>query len=141
MNEQLQKALSDLLGKTINGIDTTVNFMQAQLPDVIQQLLVWYVVKGLFVALFGLFLMIPLILLLVKLSKVDIAGATEDSFWVEHYGQSGNTIGIGCFASLLASSVAFVLGALFFMFNILEPVQIWIAPKIWLIEYASSLAK
>ncbi|MGO2457051.1 hypothetical protein [Vibrio casei] len=141
MNEQLQKALSDLLGKTINGIDTTVNFMQAQLPDVIQQLLVWYVVKGLFVALFGLFLMIPLILLLVKLSKVDIAGATEDSFWGEPYGQSGNTIGIGCFASLLASSVAFVLGALFFMLNILEPVQIWIAPKIWLIEYASSLAK
>lgn len=43
MNEQLQVALAQLLGKTIGGIDSSVAFVQSELPDVIQQLLMWYV--------------------------------------------------------------------------------------------------
>ncbi len=41
MNEQANKILADLLQKASNGIDAAVSFSQAQIPDVIHQLLVW----------------------------------------------------------------------------------------------------
>ena len=53
MNEQLQGALVEILNRTISGIDASVGFMEAQLPDVIEQLLMWYAVKGVLYALVG----------------------------------------------------------------------------------------
>ena len=47
MNEQLQEALAELLGKANNGIDTAGNFLASELPEVIQQLLMWHGVKSL----------------------------------------------------------------------------------------------
>ena len=59
MNEQLQNALAEILGKTLNGIDAASAFFFSELPDVIQQLLTWYAVKGLLLCLlaflFGIF--------------------------------------------------------------------------------------
>lgn len=40
MNEQLQQALATILNKSIEGIDAGVEFMQAELPEVIEQLLI-----------------------------------------------------------------------------------------------------
>ena len=38
MNEQLQGAVANILEKAIAGIDSSVEFMQAELPDVVEQL-------------------------------------------------------------------------------------------------------
>ena len=46
MNEQLQKALVELIGKASNGIDASVSFLSAEIPDVIHQLLLWYAAKS-----------------------------------------------------------------------------------------------
>lgn len=41
MNEQANKILIDLLQKAANGVDAAVSFSQAQVPDIIRQLMVW----------------------------------------------------------------------------------------------------
>ena len=41
MNEELQKALAELLSKANNGIDAAGGFIEAELPEVISQLLMW----------------------------------------------------------------------------------------------------
>ncbi|MFK9827768.1 hypothetical protein ACJENK_24655, partial [Escherichia coli] len=47
MNEQANKVLSELLQKASNGVDAAVSFSQAQVPDVIHQLLIWNAVSSL----------------------------------------------------------------------------------------------
>lgn len=41
MEEQLQTALAEILSRATQGIDAGTQFLSAQLPDVIQQLLLW----------------------------------------------------------------------------------------------------
>ncbi|WP_228724015.1 hypothetical protein [Raoultella ornithinolytica] len=45
MNEQANKILVDLLKKASDGIDAAVSFSQAQIPDVISQLMTWKMVQ------------------------------------------------------------------------------------------------
>jgi hypothetical protein len=47
MNDQLQQALLAILNATTSTVASGVNFLQAQLPDVIQQLLIWHAVESL----------------------------------------------------------------------------------------------
>ena len=54
MKENLQNALVEILNRAISGIDSSVAFMQAELPDVISQLLTWYAVKSATYSLFGI---------------------------------------------------------------------------------------
>lgn len=58
MNEQANKILVDLLQKASNGIDAAVSFSQAQVPDVIHQLLVWSSVQSALFQVFGLLFLI-----------------------------------------------------------------------------------
>ncbi|HBY9737808.1 TPA: hypothetical protein MJA81_23810 [Klebsiella pneumoniae] len=41
MNEQANKILIDLLQRAASGVDAAVSFSQAQVPDIIRQLMVW----------------------------------------------------------------------------------------------------
>lgn len=141
MNEQLQQALTTILNKTIDGIDTGVAFMQSELPDVIEQLLMWYAVKGLVLVFIGFILTIPLLVFLKILSKKDIQSGDRDSFWVSYYNYSSNQLGMGASFTLAALCLPTGIGVTMFFVNLMTPIQIWIAPKIWLIEYAASLAK
>ena len=141
MNEQLQAALVAILDKTMSGIDASVEFMQAELPDVIQQLLTWYMVKGFVTIFIGMALMIPIYVFIKIAKKQDIANAKTDSFWVSHYTSMPNTLGFGAMLVAAAFSIMAFVGFLIAITNIYEPLQIWIAPKIWLIEYAAQLAK
>ena len=58
MKENLQNALVEILNRAISGIDSSVAFMQAELPDVISQLLTWYAVKSATYSLFGILIII-----------------------------------------------------------------------------------
>ena len=48
MNEQLQNALVNLLTKVTSGMDTATAFLSAELPEVVQQLLVWKLAPKIF---------------------------------------------------------------------------------------------
>ena len=47
MQEEANKILVDLLKKASDGIDSAIAFSQAQIPDVVHQLLVWNMVDSL----------------------------------------------------------------------------------------------
>ena len=141
MNEQLQNAVATILDRAISGIDSSVDFMQAELPDVIEQLLMWYAVKGVIWIVIGLILALPLLAFIKVMLSKDIKGATSDSFWVQHWSHSDNSLGIGASFFLAVLSLLAIVGVSISMCNIMEPIQIWIAPKIWLMEYAASIVK
>lgn len=126
MNEQLQSALSEMINKAMNGVDSSVDFLSAEIPDVIHQLLLWYGVSSAIYAILGI------VCVLVML-KIDVAiyGKIKDS-WI----RDDIAMIYGAFGSFLR--LVYIIPICFI--NI-EWLQIWIAPKIWLIEYAANLVK
>ena len=58
MNEQLQSALVKIIDKTMSGIDASVGFLSAEIPEVITQLLTWYAIEGVITSLLGLLMVI-----------------------------------------------------------------------------------
>ena len=45
MKEQMEKGMEEIIKKTRKGLEATVTFLSAEIPDVIHQLLLWYAVK------------------------------------------------------------------------------------------------
>ncbi|HHT3341039.1 hypothetical protein [Klebsiella grimontii] len=125
MNEQANKILIDLLQKAANGVDAAVSFSQAQVPDIIRQLMVWkaaaYGMRIFFMSLF----LLGCILLFRRALK------WHESFDYEALG----------FFSLLSSALTGALLVVGILANISNLVQLWLAPKIWLIEYTAELLK
>jgi len=133
MNEQLQGALTSLINKSLDGLDAATDVLTAELPEVITQLLLWYGVSSLIYAGVGLSLMIISIVAMKK--TYDAFKKAEKRTYLKDY---DGDINYG-FAINWSLSVGVVCIGLI-MFN-LTWLKIWIAPKIWLIEYATSLAK
>lgn len=127
--EKLNEALATLINQATTGIDASIGFLQAEIPDVIVQLLMWHGVKsGLMMV--AAILLYPTIYLALRLIVYP--------FCLTEYNSKdravGETCGIGAVVALLALLPFFGLWNLTWL-------QIWIAPKIWLIEYAANLAK
>lgn len=122
MNEELQNELASLIGKVNSGADSAIDFLGAELPDVIQQLLMWYGVYNFILFIMGvLVFVVGYYLVLFKYRSAihnELSGGGEP-VWA---------------LIIFAPSISFT------MLN-LTWLKIWIAPKIWLIEYAASIAK
>lgn len=123
MNEQLQQALSELIIKATTGIDTASEFILAELPDVIYQLLMWHGVRSLLIAIACIVIFIIATVGNYKFYKY----ASKEDYWEQPY----------IFGNIFISMIYIpcVCG-----FNITW-LKIWIAPKVWLIEYAANLVK
>ena len=129
MNEQLQQALAAIITKTMQGLDSGVAFLGSELPDVIQQLLIYKAVwAGVEAVILSVFIA-PYVWFWKFYTKA------ENGFWKSFGDPEPPTIFLGIFGSLL--SVVFVVGIIV---DIQTVVQIWLAPKIYLIEYAAKLA-
>lgn len=131
--EELNTALARLIEQATTGIDASVGFLQAQLPDVVVQLLMWHGVKsGLLFAIgwVALFFLIRTDVRLGKRCWNSVKGKPtydQDDFW---------------FGYCLAGTVARVAYIPFLIVAIdLTWLQIWIAPKVWLLEYAANLVR
>ncbi|MNO83636.1 hypothetical protein D3C76_749540 [compost metagenome] len=151
MNEQLQQALTAILNKTMSGVDAGVNFLSAEIPDVIHQLLLWKMVSSGIGFLLITACVVIFTILAVRGIRVLTQHSAASNLYVRNTGeiekQARETmdalshkiplavISIG--ASLL-SWIVFLAGGLPLG---LQMLKIWIAPKIYLIEYAASLAK
>lgn len=121
MNDQLQKALADIINKSMAGIDATKEFLIKETPDVIQQLLLWYGVYKFILFCLGVLLIVCIIIGNYK----QVKWLNKNKLWGEPW-------------------VTFNMAQALFMVPIvatvnIEWLKIWIAPKIWLIEYASRL--
>ncbi|QHQ14541.1 hypothetical protein GMW39_00770 [Pectobacterium parmentieri] len=120
MNEQAQKVLADLLQKASNGIDSAVSFSQAQIPDVIHQLMIWNAVSSALAQIFCVFIIIGCFFMTIKAWK------SRDYDLI--------------FPSFIAF-IIFISGGLIGLFSNFDWLKIWLAPKLYLIEYAANLIK
>ncbi|HCQ4576738.1 TPA: hypothetical protein OKV73_004604 [Escherichia albertii] len=149
MEEQANKILVELLQKASNGIDTAVSFSQAQIPDVVHQLLLWNMVDSLIKTLIAI-LTIPLVFWFMKkqYQKVEI-GIFDNEGWLWEKGkpkykptmiwESNGEISF----LILPLAAVFVLWVSFIIAVVTNMtwLKIWLAPKLYLIEYAASLVK
>lgn len=139
-NEALQSALTFILQRSITAVDAGVAFLSAEIPDVIQQLLMWHAVSSFIVFFLSLLVWLvsmrmfwPNIKCGKKLNDYD-EGRYKETWTHNKYGELENPlpyllpifVSLVCFA-ITSSNMAWL--------------QIWIAPKIFLIEYAASLVK
>lgn len=122
MNEQLQQALSTIISKTMQGVDASISFFSAEIPDVIHQLLVFKLAQACVLLIIASLYLVAWCVFSYKSFKND---------WHE---------GIQMIAVFGGGTGAVVSVASLFL-NGSTALQIWLAPKIYLIEYAASLAK
>ncbi|EIP9252067.1 hypothetical protein LT861_002045 [Escherichia coli] len=140
MEEQANKILVELLQKASNGIDAAVSFSQAQIPDVVHQLLIWSFVHSALFQVAGLLLLIAAI----KLPGFARTARNNGERWTSFDGRPND----GHFISSVYYDICTVfvpifgsiMGVLIIAFNF-EWLKIWLAPKLFLIEYAASLVK
>lgn len=151
MNDQLQNALVEIINKASIGIDTSISFLSAEIPDVVNQVLVWHGLKS---AIMFLFFAVCAVMATRSTVKYDAErGVKElrDAYergdpWTRCHPNSPITSvkydvaeSSARKGKLIRLSVSFVL-YLVALSNITW-LQILVAPKLYLIEYASTLVK
>lgn len=124
--EELNQALAALIEQATTGIDASVGFLQAEIPDVVAQLLMWHGVKSAVFAGLGAAILVVYVVAELKAFKWARGWATDESDWLIGYGMLGTAVRL--------PTIVFGIALL----N-LTWLQIWIAPKVWLIEYAAKL--
>lgn len=135
MNEQLQQALADLIEKSMAVAGDALAFAQEELPDVIQQLLMWKAAESVILTavwFFGVYLLI---------FGVRKAEAMLEA---EHPSYSCQELSEECAIGMLFACIVLlvVLGITLTEHGIVPDfVQILVAPKAYLLEYAANLAK
>lgn len=126
MNEQAQQALNDALVRIINGATTATEFIIAETPDVIQQLLAWKMAES----IAGWLLSAVVLLVLIKVGKY------LKRMWDNDPYSDTFMVASGCYVV-----VSFLWAMTSLLALNLTWLQIWIAPKVYLIEYAAQLVK
>lgn len=127
MEEQAQQALAQLLERAVSGIDATVAFSQAQIPDVVQQLLLWHTVSSALWSLLAVALLLPPVFGYWWLIRVYRRGdlSADDTTFIAGFGGLITVF-------ILATSLMIVD---------LSWLKIMLAPKLYLLEYAAELVK
>lgn len=115
--------LISLINRAASGIDQAVDFSKAQLPDVIHQLMLWKAMSYSLRIGTLLILLTPCVFLLHK----GIVLLREDM-----YSNAGFVLTVGPMAVslFLFTGLCGTIG---------NAIQLWLAPKVWLIEYAAEL--
>ncbi len=121
----LEDALLVVIKKTTSAVETGVDFLTGQIPDVIQQLLTWHATQAGILGSVQLAAALALAYLLYRLVKAAIDESDPFPYVLACIPVGCGVVSLGCSALANALIVA----------------QILIAPKVYLIEYAASLLK
>lgn len=126
MNDQLQKALAAILAKATQGVETGAAFLQAELPEVVRQLLMWEAISSAISFCFGVAMIVAAVLILKRLIRVMKSNPRTD--WDDYPGYIIPSILLSAFGLMWAACS-------------LTWLKILVAPKLFLIEYAAHLVK
>lgn len=151
MNEVLETALANMINKAVENIGTATDFLLEEVPVVIQQLITWKLLEvaiSTFFCLFIIALTATAILKLLKTLKVARDECIENKQDNQHY-EWNNTRKLAELRDwgillMLGTIVCFVISmvSLVVLFNNIKLVAyIWVAPKVWLLEYGSALVR
>ena len=125
--DPLKQALADTINKLTNGVEKGIDFFNAQMPEVIEQLLIWKIWESAMQCIVGF-------LILFACWKLPSMVWKKYKFpeWNEE--KQLVVIMIGSLGLIFAGIAVSIL------INF-KWLQILIAPKIYLIEYAAELLK
>lgn len=141
-----QQLLVELLKKAVEGVDAAVAFSQAQIPDVIHQLLVWNAVTSFATQVVVLILSLLLGAILYKgLRNRGTKEVKNNWRGYEYQGRSffwdeDGDISLPGFLTCVGAfmSISFFIAVFCDNFDWLK---IWLAPKLYLVQYAAELMK
>lgn len=128
MNEELNNKLIEALTASMETIGDIKDFTIEQAPEVLQQALVWY----------GVYYFILFIVALVLLG-LSIKFGIQWGSYIKNYKATSYSDDTQLWNSLgLLGTSIFMLTGILLMIN-LQWLQIWIAPKLWLLEWLKGL--
>lgn len=123
MATELEQTTNALLLKMVESVGKTGDFLAGQLPEVIQQLLTWHMTFHLIWA-FGFLIVFSIIMLLWIRDRRSDRFERRSEIWVDaDYGFLIGSIG----------SLAVVIP------NVCFAIKIWLAPKLYLLEYVANI--
>lgn len=140
MNDTLQQAVAQIIERAVAGIDTASAFLSDQLPDVVHQLLLWYGVSSFITFIIALAVFIISMVYIAKFCmhkrpEPDTSGRRYvATFYNDTCGDVTPIAGGLVFVSALAGLISVIV-----TINSTEWFKILLAPKVWLLEYASKL--
>lgn len=141
MSKPLDEALARLIDTTLNGIDATATFLAAEIPDVVQQLLIWKMTESLLHFVLGVSLILSPWATYklwggVGAPDAPAKGATRYKVTLTHdeYGRWHDEAMFLLLPSVLVIAAGFGVGDLAWL-------KILLAPKLYLLEYAKELIK
>lgn len=123
--------LTELLEKSANGIDNAVLFTEQHLPDVVHQVLMWHSLVSFIGFLIGIALLALAVFIVVRTHKSYKAKGWAYDKWDGMYSMSAQ-LGVLCGFIAALFGTAAVGGSLAWL-------QILVAPKLYLLEYAAKL--
>jgi hypothetical protein len=134
MNDEMKKALSDFLGLLLEGIKTGTSFAQQQIPLVIQEKLNYEIYSSF--AWMGIWLFIIL-----------LAWIVQQTVWrITNPKRTGKSrLAEGEEAARAITTIGAVLGSIGglidIIYNIDHVVYVWVAPRVYLLEWLKELIK
>lgn len=124
LQDTASNALVNMIDVTVKTMSDVVDFGKQQIPQVIHELLMWKATNACVWMAIGVILVV-LSWVTFKAINRYVADTGDGDVYVLH----------------LATGALVILGALFFVPNLLELLQILVAPKVYLIEYSADLIK
>ena len=130
MNEQLQKVLADIITRVTSGADATIQSGKEQIPEVLKQLLVWNFTFSLLLCVISLSIIVSYLWWM----------RVKWKWWMHN--KASTSISTDNLYSIITFiwSMLVVISLITFFSN-LDWLKIWVAPKLYLLEYAASLIK
>jgi len=132
MNEQLQTALAELITSTLQAKE----FIVGELPEVVRQLLAWKMCYSMVMMGLSLIFCIVFVFAGVKIAK-KVRLLQKEKLGSQRFYDNSDVAFEWFIFTCCSLAPAAVVAATFDI----QWLQIWIAPKVWLIEYAASLVK
>lgn len=130
MNKQYEEVLARFLNGVMDTAEKLNDFAQSELPDVVQQALAWHFAYSIIMSSLGILIILAYISLMLWAKKKH--DASKD------YSVREGWLMFIIFGGMIAGAFTLMISAA--IIN-LQWLKIWIAPKLWLIEYAAKLVK
>lgn len=135
MNNELENTANEALRAIIDNAAAAKDFILAELPEVVQQLLMWKVAESLIWCIMGIIYAGIFLTIFIKGWRYIVKAFKDGSF--EHGGYlCENNLEPVPWIITVSSLFPLAFSPLFFD---LAWLQIWIAPKVYLLEYAAKL--
>lgn len=130
MNDQLQKVLADIITRVTSGADAAIQFGKEQIPEVLKQLLIWNFTFSFLIWFSATAVIVGYIIWML----------TKFRWWFKN--QKSTTTEQDAAVITITVIWGFVSFIMIFVFWCnLDWLKIWVAPKLYLLEYAASLIK